>query len=204
MSTKSNPQRAITWAAMLTALTAVVMLISVSPHDAAGANKARWYQVGLEMGETDGYRWAVGAKGPKHEPLDEICALASLTEPPQADKPFVEGMDAAVCGSLATPGDSMAASPAFGSGNSRLVLLAVLYRPAVREVAFLLDTGERRVLWPRMVKVPNRRARGVPRFRYLVTHFKGEACIRKITLFDGSGRVIYREARPPCPNGGNL
>lgn len=189
---------------MLTALIAALMLSSIGSDGATGATKDRWYQVGLDTGETDRYRWAVGAKGPKHEPLNKICALASLTEPPQEDKPFVEGTDAVTCGSLATPMDSLAASPAFGSGDSRLVLLAVLYRPTVREVAFLLDTGERKVFQSRMVDVPNRRARGIPRFRYLVAPFQGETCIRKVTLFDGNGKAIYSEARPSCRDGGNL
>ena len=206
MSTKSNHQSEITWAVVVAAVVAVIAVLSITvgAHEATGATRAQWYEVRLKTGETNGYKWVVGAKGPKHEPLNEICALASLTEPPQEGKPFVEGTEAVGCSSLATPIDSVAASPAFGSGDSRLVLLAVLYRPVVREVAFLLGTGERRVFRPRMATVLNRRAKGIPRFRYLAAPFEGETCIRKVTLFDRSGKVIDNEARPSCPDGGNL
>ncbi len=193
--------RLITWGAVV----AIGLLLwADSPDVLADATKGKWFQVTLETGETEEFKWAVGAKGPGHEPLGRICALASLVEPPQENQPFVEGNDAVGCGSLSTSKDSVAASPAFGSGDSRLAILATLFRPAVRKVSFVLDTGEERVLRTRMGKIPNRSARGVPRFRYLTVPFKGPACIRKVTLFDGNDRVIFREARPPCPDGGNV
>lgn len=193
--------RLITWGVVA----AIGLLLwTGSPNALGDATKGRWYQLTLETGETEGYKWAVGAKGPKHEPLDRICALASLIEPPQEDQPFVEGNDAAGCGNLSTSMDSVAASPALGSGASRMTILATLFRPAVREVSLVLDTDERLVLRTHMGKVANRSARGVPPFRYLAIPFKGPTCIRKVTLIDGNDKVISHEARPPCPDGGNV
>lgn len=193
--------RLITWGVVA----AIGLLLWAGATDVlAGATKGRWYQVTLETGETEGFKWAVGAKGPGHQPLGMICALASLVEPPQEGQPFVEGDDAVGCGSLSTSMDSVAASPALGSGDSRLAILATLFRPVVRKVSFVLDTGEERVFRTRMGKIPNRSARGVPRFRYLAVPFKGPTCIRKVALFDGNDRAISREARPPCPDGGNV
>jgi hypothetical protein len=196
-------QNTVATARVSVALIVAVMLVSVLSHSIAGAAPS-WYQARLETGETDEYKWSVGAKGPKNAPLNEICALASLLEPPRDEDSFVEGRDSVGCGSLSTREDSVAVSPAFGSGQSRLVLLAVLYRPAVRKVVFVLGSGERRVFRPRMATVTNQRARGIPNFRYLVAPFKGETCIRKVTLIDGKEAVIDREPRPDCRDGGNL
>jgi hypothetical protein len=182
----------------------MAMVVLAASENANGDGGTRWYQVGLATGEVEGYQWAVGAKGMKHEPLAEICALASLTEPPNDGVDFVEGTDATICGKLMTPMESVVASPAFGSGESRLVILAAIYRPIVRRVTFFLNTGGRRVFQTRLAKVPNRRAKGIPRFRYLVAPFKGETCVRKISTFDGNGNLVHDELRPSCRQGGNL
>lgn len=186
-------------------LAAVGLLGALSANAMGGSSSGRWYRAALEQGETREFRWAVGVKGPKHEPLREICGQVGMIEPPQDDSPYVEGRDATDCGSLVRATASVAPSVAFGSGPSRLTVLATLYRPIVRKVTFTLSTGERRVYRPRVPEIPNRLKRGIPLFRYLVASFDGETCIRRITTFDGNGRVVWNEARPPCLAGmGNL
>ncbi|HEX6151940.1 MAG TPA: hypothetical protein VFZ19_00310, partial [Solirubrobacterales bacterium] len=115
------------------------------PADADTTKKARWYSLSLESGETSGgYRWGVGAKGPKDKPLREVCAMAGMIEPPQPDKPYVEGTDGAVCGELRSPEESMMETAGFGSGKSRVAAFVGIYRPVVRKVTFVLDSGERK------------------------------------------------------------
>lgn len=168
----------------------VGLIALAGSQDAMSANSGRWYQVVLETGEINGYQWAVGAKGLKHEPLDEICVRVSLLEPITPDAPFVEGSDSVGCSSLMKPTDSVAESASFGAKDSRMVIFAVLYRPTVRKVIFFLGGGKRMVFRPRIAKVPNGEAQGIPKFRYLITPFKSKTCIRKVTLFDGSGKAI--------------
>lgn len=185
-------------AALVSALVAVGIVTLGGAYDATGAGAGRWYEINLEAGEVDGYGWAAGAKGPKREPLDEICATVSVVEPLRPDAPYAEGSDSVVCGSLSRPMDWVAAESGFGSGDSSLMVLTVLYRPVVRKATFLLGTGERRVFSPRMAKVRNRQARGIPGFRYVVAPFRGETCIRKVTLFDRKGVIIDSAAWQSC------
>jgi hypothetical protein len=189
---------------MVGALALSLLVFLVSPA-VAGTGKARWFQVTLERGETKGYRWAVGAKGPKSEPLGRICTQLSMVEPPQEDVPYVEGSDSTECGRLKTPTDSISGTDSFGSGQSRVTVLEVVYRPIVRKVTLILATGERRVFRPSTPQIPNRVDRGIPVFRYLVSPFEGETCIRRVATFDGSGGIVSNEVSPPCPSGtGNL
>jgi len=170
-----------------------------------GSNSGPWYQVTVEQGESRGYHWAIGVKGPKHEPLREICALVSITEPSQDDAAYVEGRSSTDCGGLLHAGDSVSGSVAFGVGSSRLTVLTTLYRPIVRKVTFILDTGERRVYLPRTPDILARTKRGIPVFRYLVASFDGEVCIRRVTIFDGKRRVLGKVVNPPCSTGeGNV
>jgi hypothetical protein len=178
--------------------TTVLVLSLLGSHAAAGSNKGRWFEVSLEQGKTKGYHWAVGAKGQKHLPLSKICAQISMVEPLRDDVPYAEGRDATDCSQLKWPSDSVASSVSFRSGPSRVTILELLYRPVVRKVTFILDTGERRVFRPKVPRIPDRSARGIPVFRYLVAPFIGSTCIRRITTFDERDGVIHNEARPAC------
>lgn len=170
--------------------------------DADTSKKARWYSVSLAHGETSGgYRWGVGAKGPKHEPLKEICAMAGMIEPPEPDKPYVEGTDGALCGEIRSPKESMMETAGFGTGESSVTAFVAIYRPAVRKVTFVFDSGERRVYLPQVPQLPNRDERGIPVFRFIADTFEGEPCARRVTTFDGRGGVISHETKKDCPGG---
>jgi hypothetical protein len=103
--------------------------------------------------------------------------------------------------------DSVTGSSSLGSGESRMTIFIALYRLAVRKVVFSIEgmSGtSTKTFRPHVAKVPNGQSRGIPKFRYFAAPFKGEICVRKVTLLDGSGGVIYSEPRPACPDGGNL
>lgn len=173
-----------------------------SPVDAESGKKVRWYSVGLESGETSGgYRWAVGAKGPRREPLREICALAGMIEPLQPDKSYVEGQDGSTCGDLRSRGESITEAVSFGSGESRVTAFVGIYRPAVRKVTFVLDSGERKEYLPRVPQVPNRTERGIPVFRFIADTFEGEPCVRRVITFDRGGSAISHQTKRDCPGG---
>jgi hypothetical protein len=193
------------WFLALVAL-AGCLALSLSLFQAAGAaGKVSWFKVKLEQGEVNGYRWAVGVKGPKHRPLGQICAELSMVEPPQDGAPYFEERDPTSCSRLKQATDSVFGTAAFRSGQSRVAVFEALYRPIVRKVTFVLATGERRVFLPRVPKIPDRSARGIPTFRYFATSFEGETCVRRVATFDGAGKIISSEARPPCQAGtGNL
>lgn len=176
----------------------IFVLAGALPSVAAGASRSDWYRVELEHGEANGYLWSVSAAGPRHQPLREICGQISSLEPPQGDPELTFGDHFSLCGDLfdATQSNDLAAG--FGSGVSEITLLADLYRPAVRKVAFVTDTGERRVYFPAVPAIPDRTARGIPVFRYLVTSFVGEFCIRRVTTFDKLGNVIRNQRDPIC------
>lgn len=170
--------------------------------DASRAKKERWYSVPLESGKTsDGYRWGVGAKGPKGEPWGEICTQVGMTEPPQPDKPFVESRDGSLCGDLRSPKEALIDASGFGEGASRVTVFAAIYRPIVRRVVFVFDSGERRMYLPRVPQISSRDSRGIPVFRYIADTFEGEQCARRITTFDGSGEVISNQTKSDCPGG---
>jgi hypothetical protein len=178
----------------------VAVLIAVLSYlaltEAASANGAKWYQVQLEQGESQGYRWGVGAKVPKGQPLKDICSQAVVIEPPKPDVPYVDSNDLTDCGKLLKPADSVVSSATISSEGSPSTFFVALYRPVVRKVSFLLSTGERKVFWPGVPQVPNRVAMGVPLFRYIVAWFQG-ACVRSTKTFDVSGKVIA-QAGEPC------
>jgi hypothetical protein len=193
------------WAAALVALVGGLALSVLVFQAAAAASKVRWFQTTLEQGQVSGYHWAVGVKGPKHRPLSQVCAQLSMVELPQNGAPYVEGGSSTLCGRLKRPTDSVLGTESFGSGRSRVAVLEAVYRPIVRKVTFVLATGERKVFLPRIPKIPNRSARGIPIFRYFVASFEGETCVRRVTTFDQLGGVVSNEAEPPCPVGaGNL
>jgi hypothetical protein len=193
------------WVATLVAIAGALALGVLVSQAAAGAGKVRWFQATLEQGETNGYRWAVGVKGPKDQSLGSVCAQLSMVEPPQNDVPYVEGGSSTVCGRLKRPNDSVSGTESLGLGESRVTVLEVVYRPVVRKVTLVLATDAREVFYPRIPEIPHRAARGIPIFRYFVAPFEGETCIRRIATFDGDGSVVSNEVRPPCPPGaGNL
>jgi hypothetical protein len=166
-----------------TALLAVVALATLVSH--AGASGDRWYQAALDHGETQGYRWGVSAKLPKHKPLDEICLMVAYLVPPDPDIPYVEEDDTAICGSLKRPTESVSLGVTLGSSGAQFQ--AALYSPIVRKVVFLLSTGERRVFRPRAPRIPNRKAMGIPSFGYVIAPIDGGACVRAVTTFDRRG-----------------
>lgn len=179
---------------------ALVSALLVVPSAEAGrtSDGERWYRAVVERGETHGYSWWTGVKGLKHEPLKEICALASMAEPPRDDDPFIEREDAAECGSLRRATESVVVTLSAESGTERVLVLEALYRPTVRKVVFALDTGERRIYRPLLSQIPRLGRRGIPRFRYISTSFEGEICIRRVSTYDGEGSIVAKEARPPC------
>jgi hypothetical protein len=63
---------------------ALVLLVLglVVPQAAVGSSQSRWFQIALATGETNGYGWSTGAKGPKHQPFSRICTEISMAEPP--------------------------------------------------------------------------------------------------------------------------
>ncbi|HEX6665542.1 MAG TPA: hypothetical protein VF081_02990 [Solirubrobacterales bacterium] len=178
-----------------TALLAAVALAALVSHagakglshaaEASGASGDRWYHAALEHGETQGFRWGVGAKLPKHEPLDEICLLAVYLVPPEPDVPYVEESDLTVCGNLKRPTESVSLGIMLGASGAQFQ--AALYSPIVRKVVFLLSTGERRVFRPQAPRIPNRKAMGIPSFGYVIAPIDRGACVRAVTTFDRKG-----------------
>ncbi len=182
------------------ALAVVAFVLLASQGSLAPASSGPWYRLALEQGEWQGYGWSVGASGPGHEPLREICAMVSVLEPFEEGAPFIEGSDSKVCGAMPDAKISMALGETLVSDASELSLNVVFYRPIVHKVAFILGTGERRIYMPRVPEIPNRSQRGIPVFRYVVASFQGETCVRRITTFDRRGGVIRSErAEGWCP-----
>ena len=180
------------WLALIIFM-AICLGASSSP-EAEGAGGNRWYTAAVEEGETQGYRWSIRVKGPKGEPLRRLCVLAGFIAPPKPDVPYAEGDNSQVCGEVVMPTDSVLMSATLGSSGT--TFLVAVYRPLVRKVSFLLSTGQRRVFRPHLPHVPNRAARGIPRFRFVVATFDRGACVRRVTTFDGRGDVVSREGEP--------
>lgn len=166
--------------------------------EVSGADAHQWYTATLVEGEAQGFRWAIGARGPRDNSLDRICALAGVLAPPAPGVPYAEGDNVTVCGGMARATDSVSVSATFGSTGSSL--RATLYRPNVRKVVFLLSTGKRQILRPQTPNIPDRVATGIPAFRYLATVVEGGACIRRVTTFNAKGDVLSREGEP-CSTG---
>jgi hypothetical protein len=165
---------------------------------AAGSPRVQWFQAKLASGEINGYRWSVGAKGRMHEPLSQICTQISIVEPPRDDVPYVEGSDATDCGRLNLPTDAVSSTDSLGAGESGVTVLETIYRPLVRKVTIVFATGKRKVYRTRVPQLSNRADRGIPMFRYIAVSFNGEDCIGRVIAFDGRGRVVSNQTRPPC------
>lgn len=181
------------WVAAMMVACGVFGVPNVS--EAGDVGDGHWYTVTLEEGETQGFSWAVGAKGRAHKPLKEICVLTAFIAPPEPNVPYGEGDETSACGSVKKPTDSASVSATLGSTDTSF--LAAIYRPVVRKVAFLLSTGKRKVFRPKKPRLPNRKKMGIPAFRYLVASFDEGACVRSVTTFDGKSQVISKE-REPC------
>jgi citrate lyase gamma subunit len=164
----------------------------------------KWSTIDLTHGVIDGYEWAAGVKV-KRGSLNRICAGLSMLEPPREDGGDVEGTSALECSSLRNKTQRASASVSFGAGASRVAVLEWLYRPAVRHVRLEIADKGARSFSTQAADIPDRQARGLPAFRYLILPRRGEICIRRITTFDRTGASIAEEELPPCGRGqGNI
>lgn len=170
----------------------------VSSAIAAGGSE-QWFQVGTARGKIEGYRWSAGAKGIKGKRLGRVCSELSIVEPPREDVPYVEGQDATDCGELKSLGDAVDTSVAYGSGESQVGVLQILYRPGVRKVRIVLGSGRQMWLRPHIYPDPSAAPNGIPAFRYLVVPLEaGDLCVLRLTAFDGRGRIASKQNRLLC------
>jgi hypothetical protein len=152
------------------------------------------FRVSLARGEVDGVKWGLSATGSKGRPLKSMCAVMTEIAPPEPGMEFAEGSETASCGRLRRADDSINLSSEFRSDDSdATVLRASLYPKNVQMVTFVFAGGQRSTLRARGVKVKNRKAEGVPFFRYLVARFSSGACLQRIVSYDSSTRVINKE-----------
>lgn len=188
----------INWVVAIMVLASCLVLSALVFTGAVTASQVRWFQAPLEHGETNGYRWTVGAKGPKHKQLGRICAQIAIVEPAQEGAPYVEESDSTECGRLETASDSVVGEGDLASGGTRVTVLEALYRPVVRKVTVVFSTGDHKVFLPRIREIPNRVNRGIPAFRYFAAASEGKECIRRIATFNAADEVIFKERRPAC------
>lgn len=187
-----------TWGRYLLACTVgiIVALAAVGGGSSqAKGGRTHWYSVALAHGTTaGGYLWSVGAKGSRNSGLHRICAVLSITEPPQEGSPDVEGTDSVDCGPLRDPTESVISSLGMGEGPAALDLVEVLYRPAVRKVVVEVSAGQDLVFHPRARTIRSGGSEGaILRFRYLAIPLEGDNCIRQIVSYDRGGHIIKRE-----------
>ena len=161
------------------------------------------FRVSLEGGKLHGFQWGLGATGSKKRPLRKVCAVVSEVAPPQPGTDFVEGSETSSCGSLWEVTDAITVSTVFGTDESGKTLLRTsLYPKDVHRVTFVLAGGEEATYRAKGIKVKNRKAKGIPFFRYLVAQFSDEACIQRAVIYNGHGRVVETEkGDKPCPRG---
>jgi hypothetical protein len=177
---------------------ALCALAVVLPTPSLGGS-TYWYRVTLAHGKsTEGYKWAVGAKGRKGHALNEICATLSMVEPPRNDVPYVEGTDSTDCGSVRRPAESVASSVSMGQGESALEVVEILYRPIVRKVNLVLNSGEERVLRAKAPEIRNRVKKGIPAFRFVALPLEDDDCIQRVISYDGKGNVVNNEKTETC------
>ena len=160
-----------------------------------------WFRIPLKGGELHGTKWGLAAKGSRESPLKQVCAVVSEIGPIDPDAGYVEASETSSCGSLQKPSDSISLRIEFGAENSNAtVLRTALYPRIVRRVTFVLAGGEELSYKAKGIKVKNRKAKGIPFFRFLVARFDAEACIQQVIRYDGRGRVIKREdGEEGCP-----
>lgn len=162
------------------------------------------FRVSLEGGKLHGFQWGLAATGSKEMPVRKVCAVVSEVAPPQPGTEFVEISETSSCGSLRETTDSITLSTVFGTDQSAATLLRTsLYPKDVQRVTFVLAGGEELTYRAKGIKVRNRKAKGIPFFRYLVAKFSVEACIQRTVIYDTRGRVIETEkGDKTCPQGG--
>lgn len=174
------------------ALTLLALALIVSQASAVSP-QGRWFQIGLATGETNGYRWSTGAKGPKGKSLSRICTEISMSEPPRNG--VSEGRDATDCGELKVANDSVITTESLGPKKSGATVVEAIYRPLVKKVSIVFTSGKRAIL---PTQSPNRKSNGIPVFRYVATSFSANSCVDRIVAVDGKGKVVSSQARPPC------
>lgn len=176
-----------------------VGLMTVVPSAMATGGSGQWFQVGTARGTIEGYGWSAGAKGIKGKQVGRVCSELSIVEPPREGAPYVEGQDATDCGELKSLSDSVEANVSYGSGASLVGALQVLYRPGIKKVNIVLGSGRRMSLRPHIYRDSSTAAAGIPAFRYLVVPLEaGDLCVKRLTAFDGRGRIASKQNRPPC------
>jgi hypothetical protein len=160
-----------------------------------------WFRIPLKGGELRGSQWGFAATGSKERPLRQVCAVVSEVAPPEPGVEFAEGSETSSCGSLLQATDSITVSTEFGTDESdAIVLRTALYPRGVQRVIFVLAGGEELTYRARGIKVRNRKAKGIPFFRYLVARFSGDACIQQVISYDGRDRLIKMEkGDKSCP-----
>jgi len=179
----------------VTVLGLLVLALVVS-QAVAGAAQGKWFQVGLATGEANGYKWSSGAKGLRGKSLTRICTEISMVEPPRNGTDVGEGRDATDCGELKAASDVVVTNESLGPKKSGITVLEAIYRPLIRKVTIVLIGGQRIALMAQAPKVGV--AGSVPAFRYVATSFDASSCVKRIVAFDGRGKVVSRQASPPC------
>jgi hypothetical protein len=164
--------------------------------------KSDWFNVPLTGGKLQGYTWGFAAKGSKEKPLKQICAVVAEIAPRDPGAGYVEASETTSCDSLLQATDSISMGSEFGTGSEATVLRTIIYPRDVRKVTFVLAGGEELTYRAKGIKVKNRKAKGIPFFRFLVAQISAEACIQRIVSYGGRGRVIEREKGDEiCPQG---
>jgi hypothetical protein len=100
---------------------ALLVLGLVAPQAIAASSQSRWFQIGLATGETNGYGWSTGAKGPKNKPLGRICTEISMAGPPRNG--VSEGHDATDCGEVKMASDSVVTTESLGPKKSGVTVV---------------------------------------------------------------------------------
>jgi hypothetical protein len=177
------------------ALFGLVLCISFAAPSVGSAGSNR-FVVNLDHGVTEGVKWAATVDGKKFERLGRLCVSAGFVAPPEPGADYVEGDGTELCGSVSKLSDSLLLNMDLGSTESSIFV--GIYRPVVRTVKIEFDSGHSEVLRAVVPKATNRRARGIPLFRYVVAEFASEPCIRRITTFNSRGGVIGKKAVSAC------
>ncbi len=175
------------------AASALLALSLVASEAVAASSQSGWFQIGLATGETNGYGWSTGAKGPRHQPLSQICAEISMSEPPRNG--VYEGSDATDCGKLQMASDSVVSTESLGPKKSGATVVEAIYRPLIQKVTIVFTSGKRSIL---STQSPKLKGDGVPMFRYVAASFSSGSCVKRIVAFDGKGRAVSSQASPPC------
>ena len=179
-----------------------LLVLSAGSVQSQSAESDR-FRVSLKGGKLHGYTWGFAAEGSKERPLKQVCAVVTDIAPPAPGAGYVEASETSSCGRLLHATDSISLSSEFRTDESHAtVLRTTLYPKDVQHVTFVLEGGEELTYKARGIKVMNRKAKGIPFFRYLVAQFRAEACIQQTVSYDGRGRVIKRERGDKvCPQG---